>query len=191
MVTLGGLAFGGVRGEPLGGGFPAGLAVAAGQVLGSDEDGGMQAAGFVIAHDACSPSKSKGPEAAAERERGGGERGGLLADQAAGLAGGLDGGLLDRSDRGVQLGGGVGGDGDQASEAEDPVTADQVGLLLEDVLELGGLLGVLDLADPSPLRGVGDVLGFAFADVAGGLVGPDRVVQQGDRTADPAREQQG
>lgn len=67
---------------------------------------------------------------------------------------------------------------------------DEVCFLLEDVFELGGLGGVLDLADAAALRRVGDVLGLAFADIAGGLVGADRVVEQGEGAADPAGQDQ-
>lgn len=45
----------------------------------------------------------------------------------------------------------------------------QVGLLLEDVVVLGGLLGVFDLPDPLALGSIRDVLGLLLADVTGGL----------------------
>ena len=45
----------------------------------------------------------------------------------------------------------------------------EVGFLLEHVVVLGGLGGVLDLADLRALGLVGDVLDLLLADVAGGL----------------------
>ena len=63
----------------------------------------------------------------------------------------------------------------------------EVGLLLEDVLVLGGLLGVLDLADLLALGGVGDVLGLLLADVAGGPVGAHRRVEQREGPPDARR----
>ena len=58
-------------------------------------------------------------------------------------------------------------------------------------LVLRGLLGVLDLADPLTLGGVGDVLGLLLADVAGGLVGAHRRVEQRERAPYPRGQQYG
>ena len=79
---------------------------------------------------------------AAERERGGGERGGLLSDEEPGLAGGLDRGLLDGGDGGVEFFDGGCGDGDEAAVAQHAVAGGQVGFLMEHVVVLGGLGGV-------------------------------------------------
>lgn len=68
---------------------------------------------------------------AAQRWRGGDERGRLLSDEEPGFEGGLDGGLLDGGDGGVELGLGVGGDADQPGVAEDAVSGDEVGFLAE------------------------------------------------------------
>ena len=63
----------------------------------------------------------RGLDPAAERERGGGERGGLLSDEEPGLTGCLDRGLLDGGNGCVEFFDGGCGDGDEAGEAEDAV----------------------------------------------------------------------
>jgi hypothetical protein len=85
---------------------------------------------------------------------------GLLAPQPAGLAGGLDGGLLDVGHGPFEFVGVACADGDEACCAEDAVSGGEVGFLLEDVVVLSELLGVVDLADPLTLCGVGDVFGL-------------------------------
>src|SRR5690625_5198226 len=131
-----------------------------------------------------SPPTDHISDAAGERQRGGGEGLGLLADEEAGFAGGLDRGLFDRGDRGIELFDGGGGDGDQTGVAEHAVTGGEVGFLPEHVLVFGGLGGVLDLPDLRPLRLVRDVLDLLLADVADGLVGAQRGAQQRDRPLD-------
>src|SRR5699024_5882345 len=113
-------------------------------------------------------------DAAGDGQGGGGERDRLLPDQPPRFAGGLDRCLLDRRDRGVELLNGGGGDGDEAGVAQHPVPGGQVGFLAQHVLVLGGLGGVLDLADLRPLGAVADVFHLLLADVAGGLVGSAR-----------------
>ncbi len=98
------------------------------------------------------------------------------APTASGLAGALDGGLLDVSDGSLQFVGVLSTDRDESGGAEDAVASGEIGLLLEHVVELGTLLCVFDLADPLALGGVGDVLGLLLADVARGLVGAHRRV---------------
>ena len=71
----------------------------------------------------------------------------MLPDQQACFAGGLDGGLFDGGDGGVEVVAGGGGDGDEAGVAEDAVACGEVGFLLEDVVVFGGLAGVFDLPD--------------------------------------------
>lgn len=78
----------------------------------------------------------------------------------------------------------AGADGDEAGGAKDAVTGGQFRLLLEDVVVLGGLLGVLDLAEPLVLGSVGDVLGLLLADVRGGqVVGAHGRVEQCEGSA--------
>ncbi len=91
-----------------------------------------------------------GSDRPAQRRARGGEGLGLLADEAAGLAGGLDRGLLDRGDRGVELIDGRRGDGHEAGDAQDAVPGGQVRLLLEDVVQFGAGGGVFDLPDLAP-----------------------------------------
>lgn len=107
----------------------------------------------------------------AERERGGGEHGGLLADEEPGLARRLDGRLFDGGDRCVEFLDGGCGDGDDVGVAEDAMAGGEVGFLLEHVVVLGGLGGVLDLADLRALGLVGDVLDLLLADVASSRIG--------------------
>ena len=126
---------------------------------------------------------------AAQRERGGGERGCLLADEEPGLAGGLDRGLLDGGDGGVEFFDGGCGDGDEAGVAEDAVSGGEVGFLLEHVVVLGGLGGVFDLADLRALGLVGDVLDLLLADVASGSVGAHRGAEQRERSLDAGGQQ--
>lgn len=95
----------------------------------------------------------------------------MLADEAAGLAGGLDRGLLDCGDRGVQLIDGRRGDGHEAGDAQHSVPGRQVCFLLQHVVQLRGRGGVLDLPDLAPLRGVGDELGLLLPQVPRGLIG--------------------
>ena len=83
-----------------------------------------------------------------------GEGLGLLTDEEPRLAGGLDGGLFDGGDCGVEAVDGGGGDADEAGVAEDAVACGEVGFLLEDVVVFGGLGGVFDLPDFLALRGV-------------------------------------
>jgi hypothetical protein len=75
----------------------------------------------------------------------------LLSPEPTGLTGRLDRGLLDVGDCSFELVGIQRADGDESRGAEDPVAGGQVGFLLEDVVELGTLVRVLDLADPLPL----------------------------------------
>lgn len=77
----------------------------------------------------------------------------------------------------------------KAGHAQDTVSGGEVGFLLEHIVELRGLGGVLDLPDPAALCGVGDVLDFLLADVAGGLVGAQRRVDQRQGALDAGREQ--
>jgi hypothetical protein len=108
-----------------------------------------------------------GSYAATQGQRSSGECLGLLAPEAPRHTGGLDSGLFDGRDGSFKLVGvGVGGaDRDEPGGPEDAVAGGEVGLLLEHVLILGGLLCVLDLAEPLTLGGVGDVLGL-LPDVA-------------------------
>ena len=102
---------------------------------------------------------------------------GLLADEESCLAGGLNGGLFDGGDGGVEVVVGRGGDADEPGVAEDAVACGEVGLLLEDVVVFGGLARVFDLPDLLALRGIGDVLSLLLANVAGGLVRAHRGAQ--------------
>jgi hypothetical protein len=101
----------------------------------------------------------------------------------------LDGCVLDVGNGTFQFVGVLCADGDQAGGSENAVGGGEVGFLLEDIVVLSALLGVLDLADPLTLGGVGDVLGLLLADVAGGLVGAHRGVEQGEvrRTPEESR----
>src|SRR5699024_935709 len=83
------------------------------------------------------------------------------------------------------------GDGDQSGDAEDSVAGGEVGFLLEDVVVLGALGGVFDLADLGALGGIGDVFDLLLADVSGGLVGAARGVDQGEGALDAGGQQQG
>lgn len=67
-----------------------------------------------------------------------------MADEPAGFTRGLDGGLFDGSDRCVQPFWSRCGDGDEAGHSEDAMAGGEVGLLLEDVAEFGGLLALHD-----------------------------------------------
>jgi len=103
----------------------------------------------------------------------------------------LDSGLLDVGYGPFEFAGVLGADGDQSGGAEYAVAGGEVGFLLEHVVVLGGLLGVLDLTDPLPLSGVGDVLGLLLSDVAGGLVGAHGRVEQCERPSYAGGEQDG
>ena len=81
-----------------------------------------------------------------------------MADEESGFAGGLDGGLFDGGDGGVEFFDGGCGDGDEAGVAQDAVAGGEVCFLLEDVAVFGGLGGVFDLADLGALGLVGDCL---------------------------------
>src|SRR5690625_904937 len=132
-----------------------------------------------------------GSDLAAQRQGGGGERLRLLANQHTGLAGGLDGGLLDRGDRRFQFLERVGRNGDQAGVAEHSMPGGEVCLLLEHVVVLGGLGSVFDLPDAGTLGGVADVLGLLAANVARGLIGAQRGADQRERPVDATTEQHG
>src|SRR5690606_24886155 len=110
-------------------------------------------------HEAIMPRRSDKLDRSTQRQRGGRERLGLLTPEAPGLTRGLDSGLFDVGDGALEVVGVLRTDGDEAGGAEDAVAGGEVGFLLEDVAVLGGLLGVLDLADALSLGGVGDVLG--------------------------------
>src|SRR5690625_3202794 len=107
-----------------------------------------------------------GSDLAAQRQRGGGKRLRLLADQHAGLARGLNGGLLDRGDGRFQFLERVGRHRYQPGVAKHNMPGGQVRLLLEHVVVLGGLRGVFDLPDAGTLGGIRDVLGLLAANVA-------------------------
>ena len=64
---------------------------------------------------------------------------GLLSGEESGFAVGLDGGLFEGCDVGVEVFDRGGGDGDRAGVSEDAVVVGEVGFLLEDVVEFGGL----------------------------------------------------
>jgi hypothetical protein len=55
---------------------------------------------------------------------------GLLTDQGSGIATGLDGGLPDGDEGGLEFARGVGADGDETDVADDAVTAGEVGSCL-------------------------------------------------------------
>src|SRR5699024_12237321 len=74
---------------------------------------------------------ARGLDGATQRQGGGGEGGGLLADQAAGFAVGLDRGLLNRRDCGIQFLRISGGDRDQSGHPQYPVPGGEVGFLLD------------------------------------------------------------
>src|SRR5690625_1521030 len=130
-----------------------------------------------------------GSDLAAQRQRGGGERLRLLADQHTGLARGLDRGLLDRGDRRFQFLERVGRHRDQPGVAKHPMPGGQVRLLLEHVVVLGGLRSVFDLPDAGALGRVADVLGLLAANVACSLIGAQRGADQRERPMDAATEQ--
>ena len=85
------------------------------------------------------------------------------ADEQPGLAGRLDGGLLDSGGSRLQVVFGGCGDGDESGVAADAAPTGEVSFLLEHIVVLGGLGGVVDLADLLALGLVGDVLGLLAA----------------------------
>jgi len=58
-----------------------------------------------------------------------------LSGEESGFAVGLDGGLFEGGDVGVEVFDGFCGDGDEAGVAQDAVAGGEVGFLLEDVVE--------------------------------------------------------
>lgn len=130
-----------------------------------DQAGGSQLFAIVLGAtaksirmtDGQSPVKRRGSpglHASAQRQGGCRERLGPLTPESPRFARGLDRGLLDVGDGALQLIGVLGADGDQAGGAEDTVTCGE-GFLVEDVVVLGALLGILDLANPLALGCVG------------------------------------
>lgn len=103
---------------------------------------------------------------AGQRERCEGEGFGLLVDQAAQINLGADGGGLDLRARGVELGVGLGGDGQQAGEGDVCVPGDQLALAFLDVAVLDGVGLRVDLAAALALGGVGDDRGLGALHVA-------------------------
>lgn len=73
----------------------------------------------------------------------------MLSDEESSFAVGLDGGLFEGGDMGVEIFDRGGGDGDQAGVAQDTVAGSGVGLLLENVVVLSRLGVILDLSDTS------------------------------------------
>jgi len=71
------------------------------------------------------------------------------------------------------------------------VAGGEVGFLLEHVVILGGLRGVLDLADLRALGLVGDVLDLLPADVASSGIGAHRGADQRERPLDAGGQQHG
>ena len=115
----------------------------------------------------------------------------MLSGEDPGFGVGLDRGLFEGGDVGVEVFDGFCGDGDQAGVAQDAVAGGEIGFLLEDIVVLSRLGGVFDLSDFGALGLVGDVLDFLLADVASGLVGPHGSADQGERSLDSAGEQDG
>ena len=95
----------------------------------------------------------------------------MLADEEPGFAGGLDRGLLNGGDGGIEFLDGRCGDGDEADVAKDAVSGGEVGFLLEHVVVLDGLGGVVHLADFRALGLVGDVLDLLRLFTNEGVVG--------------------
>lgn len=73
----------------------------------------------------------------------------MLSDEESSFAVGLDGGLFEGGDMGVEIFDRGGGDGDQAGVAQDTMAGSGVGLLLENVVVLSRLGVILDLSDTS------------------------------------------
>lgn len=73
----------------------------------------------------------------------------MLSDEESSFAVGLDGGLFEGGDVGVEIFDRGGGDGDQAGVAQDTMAGSGVGLLLENVVVLSRLGVILDLSDTS------------------------------------------
>lgn len=71
----------------------------------------------------------------------------MLSCEESGFAVGLDGGLFEGGEVGVEVFDRGGGDGDEAGVAQHPVPGGQVGFLLENIVVLSRLGGVLDLSD--------------------------------------------
>ena len=115
----------------------------------------------------------------------------MLSGEESGFAVGLDGGLFEGGDVGVEVFDRGGGDGDEAGVAQDAVAGGEVGFLLEDIVVFGGLGGVFDLSDFGALGLVGDVLDFLLADVTSGLIGACGGADQGELPPDPTREPDG
>lgn len=115
----------------------------------------------------------------------------MLSGEESGFAVGLDGGLFEGGDVGVEVFDRGGGDGDEAGVAQDAVAGGEVGFLLEDIVVLSRLGDVFDLSDFGALGLVGDVLDVLLADVAGGLVGAHGGADQGEGPLDPVGEQDG
>ena len=74
---------------------------------------------------------------------------GMLSDEESSFAVRLDGGFFEGGDVGVEIFDRGGGDGDQASVAQDTMAGSGVGLLLENVVVLSRLGVILDLSDTS------------------------------------------
>ena len=109
------------------------------------------------------------------------KRRGLLPPQAPGLAPGLDRGLLDGGDVVLKLVPVAGADRDEAGRAQHAVPGGELGLLGQDVVVLGDLGGVLDLAHAGALGRLGDVAGLLAAQVPGRDVRADGLVPDGER----------
>lgn len=106
----------------------------------------------------------------------------MLSGEESGFAVGLDGGLFEGCDVGVEVFDRGDSDGAQAGVAQDAVAGGEAGFLLENIVVLSGLGGVLDLSDFGALGLVGDALDFLLADVAGSLVGAHGVqIRENDR----------
>lgn len=104
----------------------------------------------------------------------------MLSGEESSFAVGLDGGLFEGGDVGVEIFDRGGGDGDQAGVVQDAVAGSEVGFLLGNVIVLSRLGGILDLSAIRALGLVGDVLDCLFTDVVGGLLGAHRCADPGE-----------
>ena len=111
----------------------------------------------------------------------------MLADEQAGFAAGLDGGLFDGGLSRLECVGVGGGDGEEAGEAQVAVAGDELAFALVDVgpLLFGGVVG--ELPHALPLGGVGLVLHAFLADAAHRLRGGERLGDDAGGAADPGR----